>query len=212
MNSLFNKHRWMQVMWGILLFVAGAITIIFAVTNEGANVSLALSVAIAVILFAYGLTIAFSSFLELKDRFFKFEIIIGALIIAVGIVFCLNIDLIKGILVDTISAALLAFGAAFTTRAIIAYVRKLKVWWKPLCIVFATLFLAAGVLCLIFKANVVDACFIVLGVILILVGIFEVYMSIKRAIEASKQAIEQKEVPQEDNAEEIIENQIEQKE
>ena len=193
MNSIFNKHRWMQVMWGILLFVAGAVTIIFAATNEGANVSLALSIAIALVLFAYGLTIVFSSFLELKDGFFKYEIIIGAFVIAVGIVFCLNIDLLKDIIVSLIASSLLVFGAVFVARVVMAFVRKLKVWWLSLSIVIAIIFLAAGVLCLVFRDEVVNICYLALGGILVIVGIIEIYMTIKRAIESTKVGIEQKE-------------------
>ena len=65
MTSLFNKHRWMQVMWGILLAVAGIITIVFTATSSnGASESvLVLSVSIAIILFAYGFAILFTTFL-----------------------------------------------------------------------------------------------------------------------------------------------------
>lgn len=219
MNSIFNKHRWMQVMWGILLFVAGAITIIFAATNEGANVSLALSIAIAIVLFAYGLTIVFSSFLELKDGFFKYELIIGAFVIAVGIVFCMNIDLLKDIIVSTISASLLVFGTVFAARAIMAFVTKLKVWWIGLCIAISVLLIAGGVLCLIFKEDVVNICYLVLGVVLMIVGIIEIYITIKRAIEANSIGIEHKErktknktkkaPKQEPKKEEVFENEAE---
>lgn len=192
MNSLFNKHRWMQVMWGILLLVAGAITIIYTFANEGANVSLVLSISIAIVLFAYGFTIVFSSFLELKDGFFKYEIIIGAFIIAVGIVFVMNIDLLTDIIVSLIAASLLTFGAAFIARSVMAFAKKMKVWWLGLCVAFAVLFVAAGVLCLIFKDKVVDACYLVLGGILVVVGCIEIYITIKRAIEANSIGIEQK--------------------
>ncbi len=192
MNSLFQKHRWMQVMWGILLFVAGAITIIYTFANEDGDVSLVLSVALAIVLFAYGFTIVFSSFLELKDKFFKYEILIGAFIVAVGVVFVMNIDLLKDIIVSLIAASLLTFGAAFTARTIMAFVKKLKVWWIGMCIALAVLFIAAGVLCLIFRDKVVDICYLVLGGVLILVGGGEIWLTIKRAMEANNIGIEQK--------------------
>ena len=193
MNSLFSKHRWMQVMWGILLFVAGAITIIFAATSKGEDVALALGIAIAVVLFAYGLTIIFSSFLELKDGFFKYEIIIGAFVVAVGVVFCINHSLVADIIVSIIYVSLITFGLIFGIRATLAIVSKQKVWWMPLCIVLAVLFIAAGILCLIFRRDVLNVCYIVLGAILIIVGIIEVYMSIKRALESNSIGIEHKE-------------------
>lgn len=195
MNSLFQKHRWMQVMWGILLFVAGAITIIYTFANgdqEDSNVSLVLSIALAIVLFAYGFTIIFSSFLELKDKFFKYEILIGAFIIAVGIVFVLNIKLLQDIIVSLIAASLLTFGAVFAIRTIVAFVRKLKVWWIGMCIALAVLFIAAGVLCLIFRSDVVDYCYVVLGAVLVLVGGGEIWLTIKRAMEANNIGIEQK--------------------
>lgn len=195
MNSLFQKHRWMQVMWGILLFVAGAITIIYTFANgdkEDSNVSLVLSIALAIVLFAYGFTIIFSSFLELKDKFFKYEILIGAFIVAVGIVFVLNIELLKNIIVSLIAASLLTFGAVFLARTIIAFAKKLKVWWIGLCIALAVLFIAGGVLCLIFRSDVVDYCYVVLGVVLIIVGGGEIWLTIKRAMEANSIGIEQK--------------------
>ena len=195
MNSLFNKHRWMQVMWGILLFVAGAITIIYTFANKGdeeTNVSLVLSISLAIVLFAYGFTIVFSSFLELKDKFYKYEIIIGAFIVAVGIVFVMNIDLLKEIIVNLIASSLLVFGATFVARTILAFAKKMKVWWMGLSIAFAVLFVAAGVLCLIFKDEVVDVCYLVLGGVLVIVGGIEIYITIKRAIEGNSIGIEQK--------------------
>lgn len=192
MNSLFTKHRWMQVVWGILLFVAGAITIIFAVNSEDTDVSLVLSIAVAIVLFAYGLVILFSSFLELKDGFFKYELVIGGFVIAVGIVFCLNTDVLKSIIVTTVAVSLLVFGTIFGIRAALILIAKKRVWWTWFAIVLATLFLAAGVLCLIFKEDVVDVCYFALGGILIIVGIMELYITIKRAIEANSIGIEQK--------------------
>ena len=196
MNSLFQKHRWMQVMWGILLFVAGAITIIYTFANmdqEDTNVSLVLSIALAIVLFAYGFTIIFSSFLELKDKFFKYEILIGAFIIAVGIVFVIKIKLLEEIIVSLIAASLLTFGTVFAVRTIVAFVRKLKVWWIGLCIALAVLFIAGGVLCLIFRNDVVEVSYVVLGGVLIIVGGGEIWLTIKRAMEANSIGIEQKE-------------------
>jgi hypothetical protein len=186
----------MQVMWGILLFVAGAITIIYTFANKGSdeetNVSLVLSISLAIVLFAYGFTIVFSSFLELKDKFYKYEIIIGAFIVAVGIVFVMNIDLLKDIIVSLIAASMLVFGATFIARTILAFAKKMKVWWMGLCIAFAVLFVAAGVLCLIFKDDVTEICYLVLGGVLVVVGAIEIYITIKRAIEGNNIGIEQK--------------------
>lgn len=192
MNSLFTKHRWMQVVWGILLFVAGAITIIFAVNGENTDVSLVLSIAVAIVLFAYGLVILFSSFLELKDGFFKYELIIGGFIIAIGIVFCLNTEVLKDIIVNTVAVSLLVFGVIFGIRAAMIIIKKKKVWWLWFAVVLATLFIAAGILCLIFAEKVVNVCYFALGGILIIVGIIELYITVKRAIEANNIGIEQK--------------------
>ena len=192
MNSLFQKHRWMQIMWGILLFGAGAVTLIYTFTNDEANTSLVLSIALAIVLFAYGFTIIFSSFLELKDKFFKYEILIGAFVVAVGVVFVMNIELLQGIIVNLIAASLLTFGAVFTARTIMAFAKKLKVWWIGMCIALAVLFIASGVLCLIFKDKVVNICYTVLGAVLILVGSGEIWLTIKRAMEANNIGIEQK--------------------
>lgn len=182
----------MQVVWGILLFVAGAITIIFAVNDGETDVSLVLSIAIAIVLFAYGLVILFSSFLELKDGFFKYELIIGGFVIAIGIVFCMNTAVLKDIIVNTVAISLLVFGTIFGVRAALALIGKKKVWWIWFAIVLATLFIAAGVLCLIFKNDVVNVCYFALGGILIVVGIIELYITVKRALEANNIGIEQK--------------------
>lgn len=193
MNSLFTKHRWMQVVWGILLFVAGAITIIFAINgDENTDVSLVLSIAVAIVLFAYGLVILFSSFLELKDGFFKYELIIGGFIIAIGIVFCLNTDVLKSIIVNTVAISLLVFGVIFGIRAALALIKKKRVWWIWFAVVLATLFIAAGILCLIFKEDLVNVCYFALGGILIIVGVIELYITVKRAIESNNIGIEQK--------------------
>lgn len=198
MNTLFNKHRWMQVMWGVLLIAAGGITILFASLNEQDKVSLAFSISIAIVLFAYGLTVLFSSFLEIREQFFKLELIIGTLIIAGGVVFCLNIDLVEDILVSLIASTLLTFGAVFLVRGIIVNATKLKVWWVPICYIFGVLFIAAGVLALIFKDRCVTVCYIALGAILVLLGAVEVYVAIKRSIELTKVGIEEKNIQKEE--------------
>ncbi|MCQ2086829.1 MAG: DUF308 domain-containing protein [Bacilli bacterium] len=192
MNSLFQKHKWLQVVWGIMLFVAGAITIIFAFSNEGQDVDIALGIALAVVLFAYGLTVVFSSFLELKDKFFKYEIIVGAFVIVAGVVFSINYKVISNIIVSSISISLLTFGVVFIARAILSICMKQKVWWMPLCIALAVIFVAGGVLCIIFEEKVLNICYIVLGVILGIVGIIEIYITIRRAIEGNRTGIEQK--------------------
>ncbi len=185
-------------MWGVLLIAAGGITILFASLNEQDKVSLAFSISIAIVLFAYGLTVLFSSFLEIREQFFKLELIIGTLIIAGGVVFCLNIDLVEDILVSLIASTLLTFGAVFLVRGIIVNATKLKVWWVPICYIFGVLFVAAGVLALIFKDKCVTVCYIALGAILVLLGAVEVYVAIKRSIELTKVGIEEKNIQKEE--------------
>ena len=104
----------------------------------------------------------------------------------------MNIDLLKGIIVSLIASSLLTFGAVFVARTILAFAKKLKVWWIGLCIALAVLFIAAGVLCLIFRDKVVDICYLVLGGVLIIVGAGEIWLTIKRAMEANSIGIEQK--------------------
>lgn len=190
MNSLFQKHKWMQVMWGILLFVAGAVSIVFTATQKDAAVSISLRVAIAVILFAYGLTILFTSFLELKTKFFKSEMIVGGLVIAVGIVFCIKDGLIEEILVWLASSILLVFGALFLVRGALYVAGKDKRnGLKVLCFIIAALFVAAGVLAIIFDEFSLEICYYVIAAIMMILGVLQIVLTIKRAIGEKQKAV-----------------------
>jgi len=188
MNSLFNKHRWMQVMWGILLFVAGTITIIFTATSEeGADsVGLVLSICLAVVLFSYGLTILFTSFLEMKDKMFKAELVFGSIILAFAVVFCLKFEKVKDLIVLFAAINLLCFGVVFAVRAILCFTQKIRPVWRVFCIIFATVFIACGVLAIVFENDCLKICYFVIGALLVFTGITETILAIKESIKKAK--------------------------
>ena len=190
MNTLFNKHRWMQVMWGILLFVAGAITIIFTATSEeGADaVGLALSISLAVVLFAYGLTILFTTFLEMKNKLFKPELIFGAIILAVAMVFVLKFSIVKDLIVIFAAINLIAFGGVFAVRAILCFTQKIRPVWRVFCIIFAVVFIACGVLAIVFENKCLEICYFVIGALLVLAGIGQIVLAVKESLNKAKLA------------------------
>ena len=188
MNSLFSRHRWMQVMWGILLFVAGTITIVFTATSEeGADaVGLALSISLAVVLFAYGLTILFTTFLEMKNKMFKVELIFGAIIVAVAMVFVLKFDIVKNLIVLFAAINLLSFGIVFVVRAILCFTQKIRPVWRIFCIIFGVAFIACGVLAIIFEDKCLEICYFVIGALLIIAAIGQIVLAIKESMNKAK--------------------------
>ena len=179
MNNLFQRYKWMGILLGVLLIIAGIATIVFGIINQS-QVGLILSIIIAVILFIIGGLYLIAGCMVPLSNFFTALFLYGAIAIAIGVVLLINTSIVPLVMVYTLSIVLLALGVVYLIRAIMGIVYKSSPAWITFCFIFAVLGITLGVLSLIFKENVLMIIYIVIGSVLVISGIAQIAVTAKR--------------------------------
>lgn len=235
MKSLFNKYVWLQLILSILLLFGGAVIIAFAINNNTEVLENALNIVVAVILFLFGFFAILTSFIFETKKYITVSLLYGSASIALGVFLCTKQLMLLDYIIYLIAIFLIVVGAIQLLKAILLTVRKEKDKLVLIIITYilAVLFIAAGILAIIFRNNVKDVLNIVasviVGILLLVAGGYELFLGIKALVTNKKKAnkvVEEKkeepanevqlEQPEEPKQEEVKEldytsNQIEQK-
>lgn len=187
MKSLFSKYVWLQLILSILLLFGGALIVVFAILNKQNVLEDGLNIIAAVILFLFGLFAILASFLFETNKMFTNSLLYGSACIALGIFLCLGKLVLLEYLVYLLAIFFIVIGVLEIIKAIILIVKKDK--RLPLIVVafiFATLFIAGGILAIIFSTEVRIIFCIVAGVLLFAAGVYLLIFGIKALVEQSK--------------------------
>lgn len=187
METVFTRHKWMQLIYGILLLVAGVLITIFAIIDKD-NVAKTLSVILAIGFFILGACFIFSGILSLRTRLFDSIMVVGAFSIAIGVILCVQSEsLLKDIIVIFVGALLLAGGAVYIGKASAGLVFKIKKGYVVLFFVLAAILITLGILALCYQSTAVQVIYIILGIVIALGGILEIVLGAK-ALHAIRKA------------------------
>lgn len=192
MKSLFSKYVWLQLILSILLLFGGAVIIAFAINNNTEVLENALNIVVAVILFLFGLFAILTAFFFETKKYITASLLYGSAAIALGVFFCTKQLMLLEYLIYLIAIFFIVVGAVQLLKAILLTVGKHKD--QLVLIIFtyiiAALFIAAGILAIVFRDNLRTglniAASIIVGVLLLLAGGWELYLGIKAIIANSK--------------------------
>ena len=220
MKSLFNKYIWLQLILSILLLFGGALIIAFAIMGKEEILQDALNIIAAVILFLFGGFAILATLVFEQDRYFTNGLLCGSACIALGVFLCMKEMILLNYLVYLLAIFFIVIGGVELIKAIILVTRKEKhIPAIVISFVAAAIFIAGGVLALIFKDNVKIVFCVVAGVLLFLAGAIELFFGIKAMIASSGSKKKNKKQEQKAQAEpvqeekpEVIDNQEEVKE
>ena len=187
MNTLFAKHKWLQIIYGALFLVAGAFIIIISLRSPD-NLSTWLSIVCAIALFIFGGCSIMAGIFLLEKKLFSALFIYGALSIAIGVTLCVHTDFIINVIVVFIGVMFLTFGAVECGEAAAMIFFKRNKFFIALFFVFAAILITAGVLVLVFQNNATLQTIVYTGIggILALIGVFEVILGVKSIIDGKK--------------------------
>ena len=232
MKSLFSKYVWLQLILSILLLFGGAVIIAFAINNNTDVLENALNIVVAVILFLFGLFAILTAFVFETKKYITASLLYGSASIALGVFLCTKQLMLLDYIIYLIAIFLIVVGAIQLFKAILLTVKKQKDQLALIIItyVLAVLFIAAGILAIIFRENLKTglniAASIIVGVLLLVAGGYELYLGIKAIVgknktnapkvKNNKKHKKEEPVPEEAKQEEIKEldytsNQIEKK-
>ena len=186
MKSLFNKYIWLQLILSILLLFGGAVIIIFAINGKEGNLADALNIVAAVIFFLFGAFAILATFVFETKKYITTGLLYGSASIALGVFLCLKKLILLDYLVYLLAIFFIVVGTLELIKAVILTVQKDKLPIIIITYIVAAIFIAAGILALIFNDKVRIAFCIVAGVLIFAAGVFELVMGIKTMIELNK--------------------------
>jgi hypothetical protein len=179
MKTLFNK-KWISALIGILLVAAGILIVVMSIVNPGV-IGLIISVSTAVILFVVGGLMILLGATNRSENLFDMDIISGSFIVTIGVLLCIEYNLLPGLFIKVLAIFLMAYGLSLTLKSIILLARNVK---QKTLIVIALIvgILAAtgGLLFLLFEANVLTVVYITSGVLITLFGGYYIIRLITR--------------------------------
>ena len=183
MKKLFSKYAWLQLILSILLLFGGTLIIVFAFNNKEDILKLALNVIAAVILFLFGGFAILTAFLFERKSAISYAIVYGSASIAMGVFLCMNKLVLLEYLVYLLAIFFIVIGAIELVKSVVMTIKvKPPVYVLVLAYVFSVLFIAGGILSLIFSDKVQTAFCVIAGALLFLLGVYELVEGIKEMV------------------------------
>ena len=191
MKTLFAKHKWMQLIYGALLLVAGILVIVFAI-NDKENISKWLSIVVAITLFIYSAALMFSGVFSLKKSYFDVAFIYTVVFISIGVVLLCNTDMIGKFITVFVATMLTALGVVEIGEATSMIFFKRPVFFIVLFYLLGAAFITLGVLAFCFQENVEQIVYVIIGILLCLTAVLELILGARGLFIAIKEAKQEK--------------------
>ena len=182
MGKLFKKYKWMQIFLGSLLLVAGVVTIIIDFINVS-TLTTVLSIIIAVVLFTFGIFAFLVCLMEDSPQYFTLTLGYAALMIALGVVLCIQHQFIGNIILYFVAVSALAFGIGELIKSIVLIKMHGRTSYIALGFVLAAIGITLGIVCLCLQSKnvILQIVYLIVGCIFIATGTMQVVYGIKLA-------------------------------
>lgn len=169
-----NPPLWLNIVYGCIIAIVGVLSIVFAVINPSV-VDKVISYSLAISLFLLGILLITSSLIVSTHEFFTFQLVIGSVAIALGVVLCINTSLITNLLILFIGAFLVALGAISLVQMVLSIVYKYKPTDIIYCCTIFVLSLTLGILALVYsQSETKTVIYVIVGITIAVTGITDV--------------------------------------
>lgn len=171
--DLLKNNKWLTITLGILLISAGVLISVVSIVNMGIINSI-LSITCAVILFLFGGLVVLYSIFKSTAGIFDSSIFIGALLITLGVILCIDTSLLPELAVLILSIALISYGALTAIKAVSLLIRKdPNTSLNVIGLIFGLIALTAGILFLCFsRGEILQIIYVTTGVVVALTGVY----------------------------------------
>lgn len=181
MENLFSKHKWLKIIYGLLMIAAGIIIILVTLTKTDEDSSKWFSIVVSCALFIFSLILIFSGIFQLDKKKFDVSFIYAAAFIGVGVTLLCKTDLIGDILIVLIGASLIAFSAINFGQASAYIYFKRKKFLIAITFISGAIVLTLGILTLLFKEEASKVIYVILGSLICLGGAIDIVAGIVAA-------------------------------
>ena len=179
MKNLIRRFKWIGILFGVLLMIAGVLVIVFTLVNIK-DVNLALSIVVATLLFIIGAVYITAGVMQPLSNYFDPGYILGAVAIAIGVVCLIEQQIVPRLLVYVIAITLIALGVVYLIRGILLAINKMRGTEIALAILIAVIALTAGILCLCFQNKILTVIYVIGGALLIAGGILMIVYTVRK--------------------------------
>lgn len=187
MKTLFQKYKWLQIVLGIVLLVAGILAIVFSINNI-AVITRVIAIIIAVCCFVFAIMLITASFLNNPRTPFPLEVLIAGIAIGVGITLCIGsvAEGLIGYLGCLVACCLIALGsvAIIKSAVIICYKDPIQNWL--IMIICGAVALVGGILMLCYPNEISTAINYIIAALIIALGVFEIILGINAVSKSKK--------------------------
>lgn len=186
MRLLITRFKWIGVVLGVLLILAGGTIIGCSIAKaagaikEDDVIPMVLSVVAAVLCFIIGAIYITVGLTTPLSTFFDPSFILGSISIAGGVVLLMQRAVVSDVIIYLIAISIIAIGAIYLIRGIIYAVSKYKVTTIVLAFVIATFAITAGILTICLKNNLFIVINIIIGTVVIAAGILQIWDTLRR--------------------------------
>lgn len=185
MKNIIFKNRWIQIVYGALLMVAGILTIVFAVYNTS-NLTNAISIIVAVCCFILGIVYIASSFASETKVLFPASLLFASVCIAIGVLLCVMPQLLGSVIVYFVAALMTVYGVVSIIKAISFILIKAKKWHIALFFIIGAILTVLGILAFVYKDKAGIVIYIGCGLVVAVYGVVEIVVAVKQMIKANK--------------------------
>lgn len=186
MKSLFNKYVWLQLILALLLIFGGTLIVVFAITGKQNILEDGLNIIAAVILFIFGAFAILASFAFESDKVFTNGLLYGSACIALGVFLCIRELILLNYLVMLLAIFFIVIGSVELIKGVILIAKKVNVIATVITFIIAALFIAGGVLALIYRGDIKLAFCIIAGGLLFIAGVALLILGIRLMVEQGK--------------------------
>ena len=175
MKSLFTKYKWMQLVYGTLMLIAGIMVIVFAIQDKN-NITKWLSIVVSITLFAYAFALVITGIftLQTRKRVFDPAFIFASIFIAVGVLLLIKYPIIGEFITIFVATLLVSMGGVSLINGFLLVLYKKKIRWMVLFFSISAICITLGVLAFVFKEEATPIIYIGLGIAMAITGVIQI--------------------------------------
>ena len=170
MNKILEKHKWVNLVFAVILIAIGTVCIIVACVDKK-SFQLTLSVIIAIGLFIFALISLLSSLIGDNKSFFSTPLIYASISIALGIILCSDTNAFGTFITKFISTLLITFGGVEAAKGLFLLLFKAKLPLIIIALVIGTLGIAFGIISFCKPNETETVAYVVAGALIALTGL-----------------------------------------
>ena len=194
MSKSLSKNKWLRILLGSLLAVAGIVIIVISIVKGNSGVTDLVTIVCAVCCFLYAALVIITSFVRYPRTPYPIALLVGAAFIAIGValIYTKFTDALGGFVIFLIPVLLISIGSLAIIKAIVILAHKDPVQNWLFLMVGGIVLVAGGIILLpgVLGGFLLQITNIAIGAAIAVVGVLEVIFALTNKKSLAMEAID----------------------